>query len=924
MRSKSIKKTANIILVIVLVLGLLSSVFGVYAVAFAGKTPTPEGEVQNSGDGSETAVDPTANLKIDQMPDFGSASNEAELADDVKVFTEAESDKISSAIESVESNYYDSYNEGGRMELILNGTKEELLGDLESGDYFMISGKPNTPLAGTYIMKAASIYEYDDKTELDVVQPELGEVFENLDIGFHDALKEENLISANTIDGVDMHFGDAQSEITGVSYTESFDTGSSSTPQEAPAQVTALANDYSTEPTDLIINLDIDLEKSDEGDNDDDDNGSTMDFDADGSCKLNGKIGIEDLSAYMVCDMPSPGQFNELMFGVRGKKVVGVGFESSFNASFNPEATKLEYDGLFIDVEVTGLNKKWIPLGIWQFAGTTAIKVTKDGFDKANALPSIFVMLYMDAEGEFEVVFNASLTYESTFNSGLNVIKNGEIGLNLVNYPYASENGKIIPAGQEGLTWEASLELDMNATLTLLGSSVQFYIAGINIGEVQLIDIGVEADGHIGITANDKDGIQTSNDNGETSYYIRMFLKALGFKAKVSAEVEAFQHEISGGVDIAYQLLDITLFVWGKEPDKYQHRVPVSSKWVPAEFGSVVCLVNDISGSMSESLSSGGTKLDAMKEASHVITQTVEKSADQYDKPQGLAVVKFDDTGSTVAVPHNDYEFLNDCIDTLEFGGGTNIKSGLNVGVTQLIETQSDQKVIILMTDGEDIYNSDSEILEEAERAKENNIKVFTIGFGDSVNESLLTQIAQTTGGEYRHSATDSIVGIIGSFLYSYEAANGDVLVDRQSEVAEGETVDVDEFDVPDNSGDLNASVYYPGSLLDLILIDPNGRTVDEEYPGATLDRESIPATATVKDPLPGEWKFAVKGIETSYEKEPFYAIASFKEVDKAKTSVNPPLSTITIVGAYCLPIGVFMILISAILLVMVNKKKKS
>ena len=135
----------------------------------------------------------------------------------------------------------------------------------------------------------------------------------------------------------------------------------------------------------------------------------------------------------------------------------------------------------------------------------------------------------------------------------------------------------------------------MDATLTLLGSSVQFYFAGIHIGEIQLIDFGAEGECHLSVSADSKDGIKTSSDSGDTSYYLRLFLKALGLKAKVSAEVEAFQHEISAGFDFAYLLVDATLFKIGKEPDDYKHRVPVSSKWVPSEFESVLCLVNDVS-----------------------------------------------------------------------------------------------------------------------------------------------------------------------------------------------------------------------------------------------------------------------------------------------------------------------------------------
>ena len=318
----------------------------------------------------------------------------------------------------------------------------------------------------------------------------------------------------------------------------------------------------------------------------------------------------------------------------------------------------------------------------------------------------------------------------------------------------------------------------------------------------------------------------------------------------------------------------------------------------------------------------GGTKIQALREAAHVITDIVENASERYEGNQGLSIVQFSGDAKTVAVPHNDYEFINACIDILEPEGSTNITAGLDAGITQLTGVQAEQKVIILMTDGQDNCSSTSEILAQAERAADNGIRVFTIGFGSDVNEEILTEVAQKTGGEYRYSATDSIVSIIGSFIYSYESSQGDVLVDAQGAVSEGQTISVDRFDVPDEAGDLNATLYWPGSILDLILIDPNNREVDEDYPGATVNNESIPATVTIREPLPGEWRFKVKGVETSYEEEPFYAVASFKSLEKSELGSNPELNILAHAGAFCLPIGGFLLLISVMLLICINKKK--
>jgi Ca-activated chloride channel family protein len=96
-------------------------------------------------------------------------------------------------------------------------------------------------------------------------------------------------------------------------------------------------------------------------------------------------------------------------------------------------------------------------------------------------------------------------------------------------------------------------------------------------------------------------------------------------------------------------------------------------------------------------------------------------------------------------------------------GGSTAIGDGLALAVKQLRESESIDKVIILLSDGES--NSGAVTPEQAMQvAKQSNIKVYTIGFGSDgsnsllgrfgfgnrgVDETTLKRIAQETAGEY-------------------------------------------------------------------------------------------------------------------------------------------------------------------------------
>lgn len=128
----------------------------------------------------------------------------------------------------------------------------------------------------------------------------------------------------------------------------------------------------------------------------------------------------------------------------------------------------------------------------------------------------------------------------------------------------------------------------------------------------------------------------------------------------------------------------------------------------------------------------------------------------------------------------SDHKILRNALMELEHGlikNGTAIGMGLATSVNRLKDSKAKSKVAILLTDGE---NNSGEVdpLTAASLAKEFNIRVYTIGVGTkgmartpirydgrggfifdrvpvSIDEDLLKQIAQETGGQY-FRATDN------------------------------------------------------------------------------------------------------------------------------------------------------------------------
>lgn len=111
-------------------------------------------------------------------------------------------------------------------------------------------------------------------------------------------------------------------------------------------------------------------------------------------------------------------------------------------------------------------------------------------------------------------------------------------------------------------------------------------------------------------------------------------------------------------------------------------------------------------------------------------------------------------------------------LNPLELQPGTAIGEGLSVAVSHLRHSKSKSKIIILMTDGVNTIENAMPAQVGAQLAKSNDIKVYSIGigtngyalmptatdiFGDlvfneaevKIDEPVLREIAQTTGGKY-------------------------------------------------------------------------------------------------------------------------------------------------------------------------------
>jgi len=177
----------------------------------------------------------------------------------------------------------------------------------------------------------------------------------------------------------------------------------------------------------------------------------------------------------------------------------------------------------------------------------------------------------------------------------------------------------------------------------------------------------------------------------------------------------------------------------------------------------------DVSGSMLAT----DFKPNRLEAAKEVAKEFVDER-----KNDRIGLVVYEGEAYTASPATRNHDFLKEAIDNVVSGKlepGTAIGLGLGTAVARLRADTLKSKVIILLSDGEN-NKGDISPLDAAKLAKNKNIRVYTIGVGQegyaptpvntpfgqimqqalvSIDEDLLTEMAEMTGGAY-FRATDT------------------------------------------------------------------------------------------------------------------------------------------------------------------------
>ena len=338
-------------------------------------------------------------------------------------------------------------------------------------------------------------------------------------------------------------------------------------------------------------------------------------------------------------------------------------------------------------------------------------------------------------------------------------------------------------------------------------------------------------------------------------------------------------------------------------PTRYPSQAPS-----PATASSATVLVMDISGSMDNSLG-GSTKLDAAKSAGQDILTMIGQESQMGDATHEIGVVTFSSGARQNTALTTDYAAAESVMDGLVTDGSTNIGAGLELANETLADQigSDAQRTIILLSDGfNNVGMANEEILAgPVQLAANTGTCIYTVGFGNpgDYDQGLLQNIASSSGcgSYYDASAADQLRRIYIRLRHESVGAN---VIEFAGQVSQGEGVEVGTYVVQPGTSQIAASHYWCCSRLDLIVTDPRGRKVDDEYSGAFTQVYENLIYLIVNNPLAGTWRIATYGADVPE------GILDYETIVSVREGAAPPLPR-PVPWSWVLPLGALLLVVA-------------
>lgn len=325
-------------------------------------------------------------------------------------------------------------------------------------------------------------------------------------------------------------------------------------------------------------------------------------------------------------------------------------------------------------------------------------------------------------------------------------------------------------------------------------------------------------------------------------------------------------------------------------------------------------LLLDISGSMVESLDSGGIKQEAEIDATTMYLQAVGfRSTQSFAAPEDVTVIVFNESAATVATGYDDAALQNVAqISAQPYN--TDIGLALQTGLDSInAQPRCAEKHILLLSDGVSTTGmSNSEILSgPVSVAKSKSVVVNAVALGDmdQSDAGFLGEIATSTGGVLYQNR--DIYGLLVSFLSSRYSALGLDMVDV--EVQAGETSVTELGTMAEGMRSLEIGVLAEGQLPAWRLLLDGKELEIEEY--STHDGANDLLSIEIESPAPGSYSLELSDVSNRAH---VFAVGQLGVAERAVSSAQTTDNSLLIL------IGAGIVMLLAILIVVINGVVKS
>lgn len=180
------------------------------------------------------------------------------------------------------------------------------------------------------------------------------------------------------------------------------------------------------------------------------------------------------------------------------------------------------------------------------------------------------------------------------------------------------------------------------------------------------------------------------------------------------------------------------------------------TEW-PDMHGSDEC---DIVLSLDASGSMDGTPINKTVEASEKFIESI------FEQDASIGVVSYDDEAMVISPFCTNQGYLNNTIQNINAGGGTNIEDGLRKAYEMLLTSTAKRKIILLMSDGQPNEGKTGDALVAyADTIKQSGVYIYTLGFFDNVaNKSAAQDLMEHIASDGCHHEIDDVDAIAFTF----------------------------------------------------------------------------------------------------------------------------------------------------------------